>query len=97
MYQLTEFQVAFLTQPLKHGNIVISVFVDPAPGKEEIAAQEKKEIDGLLSIGLLEDRTAEFKTVVDYHTQQSGKATVIYVISEMGIHMFKNHDARVIN
>lgn len=97
MYQLTEFQVAFLTQPLKHGNIVISVFVDPAPGKEEIAAQEKKEIDGLLSIGLLEDRTADFKTVIDFHTQQSGKATVIYVISEIGIHMFKNHDTRVIN
>ena len=97
MYQLTEFQVAFLTQPLKHGNIVVAVYVDPAPGKEEIADQEKKEIDGLLSIGLLEDRTAEFKSVVDFHTQQSGKATVIYVISEMGIHMFKNHDARVIN
>ena len=97
MYQLTEFQVAFLTQPLKHENIVVAVYVDPAPGKEEIAAQEKKEIDGLLSIGLLEDRTAEFKTVVDYHTQKSGKATVIYVISEIGIHMFKNHDTRVIN
>ncbi len=97
MYQLTEFQVAFLTVPLKHHNIVISVFEDPAEGKEDIAAQEKKEIEGLIEIGLLENRSEEFKTVIDFHTQQSGKKTAVYVISEVGIHMFKGHNERVIN
>lgn len=97
MYQMTEFQVAFLTVPLKHGNIVISVFEDPAPGKEEVAAREMKEISSLLDVGLLEDRSEEFKSVIDFHTQQSGKKTKVYVISEAGILMFKNHDERIIN